>query len=79
LAKINKIFEGIVVPISKKSYNLQQKRIELVLKFVYRYALKEVKNYMKDCIKKIAFVFSGLFIITGTFVVLSHLLPRTEL
>lgn len=26
---------------------------------------------MKDCIKKIAFVFSGLFIITGTFVLYS--------
>ncbi len=27
LAKINKIFAGIVIPISKKSYNLQQKRL----------------------------------------------------
>ncbi len=26
---------------------------------------------MKDCIKKIAFIFSGLFIITGTFVLYS--------
>ncbi|MFY9589799.1 penicillin-binding protein activator [Rickettsia endosymbiont of Halotydeus destructor] len=31
LAKINKIFEGIATPISKKSYNLQQKRAKIRL------------------------------------------------
>ncbi|EER21066.1 hypothetical protein REIS_0174 [Rickettsia endosymbiont of Ixodes scapularis] len=29
LAKINKIFAGIATPISKKSYNLQQKRAKI--------------------------------------------------